>query len=169
MNCTHCGGALPQGARFCGNCGTASKPALTHQPNPLQKMSGCGFALLLVGALVVAAEIFGTGDAPSPPAAKAAPFDPKVAAAKAKICDNALAELGRAGVMKDRPSADTIIVEEDLWAQLPASQKRLFAAAVRCSLLGGTDSDDPFKSGFVEGYRSGKELAIAGSSGVTLD
>lgn len=176
MHCTSCAAAIPDTARFCPACGTenaalrSNRAAAPHVPsvastNPTAKMGGCSFLLLVIGVLYVAARLTG-GDTPAAPAALT---DPKAIAAKAKACDDGVAALFKAGVAKARPAADRLEVDEIAWGELPAEQKRIFTAGLRCSALGGTDSSDPTEGATVEGYHSGKTLAIATSAGVTLN
>jgi hypothetical protein len=158
MHCTNCGTEVPSDARYCPGCGRSS-PLSGGPAGGKPKLSGCGMIALVAGALLVAAMIFGGGKK------EAAAVDPTVAAAQAKACDDILNDLVRKGAIKTRPAANRIDVQDRDWAMLPADQKKMIAAGVRCA-AGGVGSDD---YGVVYGYRSGKRLAMATNVGVSLE
>lgn len=161
MNCTQCGAPLERDAKFCGRCGKAVAGG-TAAMDP-KKAQGLG-CLGVIGAVALIA-IFQNDGSPSAESkeVKAAAIDPAP-------CEKALGGLEQAGLIKDRPDANRVDVEEDLWAVLPAKQKRLAAAAVRCSFLKGDIGRTDFNSyAVVYGYRSGKRLAMATGSGVTIE
>jgi hypothetical protein len=89
------------------------------------------------------------------------------AVADPKACDDLIDQGEKAGLIKERPSAERINVEDRLWAQFPASSKRGLAMAVRCSAKSGAPGELDY--GVVYGYRSGKRLAMATSVGVNFE
>lgn len=159
MNCTQCGGPLERDAKFCGRCGTA----VGGKGKPLDaKQTAQGWGCLALIGAVVAVLIF-QDDSP-------APDKPKVAAVDPAPCDKLIEQAEAAGLVRDRPAANRVDVEDQLWAEMPAQSKRGLALAVRCSFTRGQPRDDLDSYAVVYGYRSGKRLAQAYSSGsVGLD
>lgn len=91
-----------------------------------------------------------------------------VAAVDPKPCNELLERAEDAGLMRRRPSANRIDVEDLQWAAFPAESKRGLLLALRCSSLNG----QPGGAGdyaVAYGYRSGKRLAMATSVGVSFE
>jgi hypothetical protein len=90
-----------------------------------------------------------------------------VASFDRKPCDDLIASATAARLVKERPTAERVNVEDSLWAAFPASSKRGLALALRCSAHGGSPGELDY--GVVYGYRSGKRLAMATSVGVNFE
>lgn len=172
MHCSKCGVQIPDGAKFCPGCGF---PNNGGGPPPASKPSakniGCAIAALIVGLAVIVPMVDGDGG-PSGGTSDAVALSPEEIAAaeiRGKACDQSLEGLRGTGLVRDRPAANRIDVEEYNWASLPAKDKRLVAAAVRCAMLKGRESEKLDDYAVVYGYRSGKRLAMATANGVSLD
>lgn len=104
-------------------------------------------------------------DQPPPATPETAAIVPTQDPAK---CDKAVALAVQYRVIRDRPTANRIDVDDALWAQAPAKTKRLTLAAALCSALRGRASmNGDFVAAY--GYRSGKRLAMITNAGVTFD
>lgn len=90
-----------------------------------------------------------------------------VAVADPKPCDDLIEQAAKEGLVRERPSAERINVEDRLWEEFPAGSKRGLAMAVRCSATRGAPQQLDY--GVVYGYRSGKRLAMATSVGVEFE
>jgi predicted RNA-binding Zn-ribbon protein involved in translation (DUF1610 family) len=172
MHCTECGTAVPDGAKFCPGCG-ASTVARPHGKRKLtdgELRSGCA-ALGVIGFLIFAAtQCSDNGPGPSNvQQAALSPAEQKAASEKGAACEKALSGLEKTGLIKDRPEPNRIDVDEVNWALMPARDKRLVAAGVRCSFLNGRESDAFDDYAVVYGYRTGKRLAMATANGVELE
>jgi hypothetical protein len=136
---------------------------------------GCGALIVIVVLIYAAGKCAGSGsqDAASstgtaPPAVMSAE-DEKAADARGKACEKALGDLAANGLIRDRPEANRADVEEATWDMLPAKEKRMVAAGVRCAFLRGRESDKFDDYAVVYGYRSGKRLAMATANGVSVE
>jgi hypothetical protein len=85
-------------------------------------------------------------------------------------CNRLLHEAEEVGLVRYRPSANRIDVDDRLWAQLPAGSKRGILLALRCSVLDGRRDAEPLGAYTVAyGYGSGRRLAMATSVGVSFE
>ncbi|PKB19632.1 hypothetical protein B0I00_1871 [Novosphingobium kunmingense] len=136
-----------------------------------------GFALLVVVALFADTKratqpISTPEDVKAEAAAKAAAKSAAVQAAAvvrhkaelAKACDDWLAELTKAGTVRDRPSPTRIDVDEYLWAELPYRQKEAVLSLVTCSAFGQHVVPEG-KHVAAYGWRDGKRKLVLTSAG----
>ena len=161
MHCTKCGATLVAGAKYCGACGEVAVVSGSSKTAPprIDQVKGCAVLLLIAGVIAL---VLSSADSDSDPAAVAAAA--KEVAAKTidpRICDDAIAGLEATGLIKERPAPNRVNVEDALWAAMPATEKRLVAQAVRCSLTRGKPSVGFDDYSVVYGYRSGQRLAQA--------
>lgn len=179
MHCNQCGAGVPADSKFCPGCG---RPLGSVQPSRRQETEPhtrqLFIFLAIIFGLLILASAAGTlsdednsttvGNETTSTFAGVQPGD-AATEARGKACDDAIDNLRTTGLVKDRPSPNRVDVEELNWAALAAKDKRLVAAGVRCSFLKGRESDRTEDYGVVYGYRSGKRLAMATSTGVELE
>lgn len=156
MHCAACGAATAADARFCGACGAPRAAAAPERRrSPAKTLLTVVVVVILTMLLMKACA---AADAPSSGNGTATATVPTI---DPKVCDDALAELTGAGLIRERPAPNRANVDETLWAALPATQKHQVAGALRCSLTRGMPGDAFSDYAVVYGYRSGKRLAMA--------
>jgi hypothetical protein len=123
------------------------------------------YAVLLGTAVMIAAVVFWNQSvAPRPVAPAPVKQAPRADPAP---CNALLRDGEKVGLVRDRPAANRVDVDELVWASLPAKAKEGIVGAVWCSSLGGLPAPDN-SFGVVYGYHTGKELAVMSEGGVSL-
>lgn len=104
------------------------------------------------------------------------PAEQTVAAAPARVndpakCEQVIDGAVRSGLVRTRPSAVRIDVEDAIWASAPAREKRVLMEVLACSAFDGIAlSSIPAGDNVVAyGTRSGKRVAMATSAGVRFE
>lgn len=104
------------------------------------------------------------------------PAEPAVAEAPARVndpakCEQVIDVAVRSGLVRARPSAERIDVEDARWAAAPAREKRVLMEVLACTAFDGIAlSSIPAGDGVVAyGHRSGKRVAMATSVGVRYE
>ncbi len=129
-------------------------------------------ALGVVGVLALA--VLTTKMAPPAPAVPVEPAPAPSSSAVAvqvlndkqlALCAKAIAEMTRTGLIKDRPSARRIDVEEANWAALPSKDKNRLLQFLSCDAYRQTIPPGS-ESVVAYGYRSGERLRMLTSAGV---
>lgn len=85
-------------------------------------------------------------------------------------CRDTVRQLERAGLIKGRPRAGRIDVDDRLWAEMPAQMKSRALQAVSCDVQGRfipAGFDDEAIAAY--GWRSGKRLALLTQVGVSFE
>lgn len=85
-------------------------------------------------------------------------------------CAKAIEDGTKQGIVRKRPSADRVDVEDATWRLMAADDKRALLALVACDAFGKRAGDLDLSEHVVAyGYRSGKRLAIMTSVGVQFE
>lgn len=136
-----------------------------------QRKSGLGDvgkAVLVLAAIALGIGLLqaaGIGEAPPAP-----PPPALLSAAERAECNAALAKAEAAQLIRQRPTATRINVDDGQWAQLPADLKEKILAAVSCAALGRWQPLDISEGPVVAyGWRSGKRVAMLTSVGVVFE
>lgn len=148
--CPRCAEEVQEAASVCKHCGYRLKG----------RYAGAAAAGLLLVFAVSFCGSPGSDKAKTSPAAV-----PKLAAAQIAEC-SALLEKGKeAGLIKARPSANRINVEDALWRSMPADSKNGMLAALACDAFNATTLSTE-QHVVAYGHRSGRRLAMLTSVGV---
>lgn len=87
-----------------------------------------------------------------------------------KECGEAIAKAMLSGVVKERPADNRVNVDELAWARMAAGDKTALLSLLACDAY-GVRADDLATLDYVVayGWRSGKRLAMLGSTGITFE
>lgn len=92
---------------------------------------------------------------------------PTVSRERAAQCAGVISRGISIGLIRARPAANRIDVEDAVWAAMAADVKRIVAIAVLCDMQATGAGVERFS--VVYGYRSGRRLALADQNGATLE
>jgi hypothetical protein len=160
--------------RFCGYDYQSPTPGFTKSAAPApaaRKTLGCGSALLII----IFALIMFSALLPSDKSAR--PVAPVISQLDAKTiqgCETALKTGERSGLIRKRPKATRLDVEDVAWRLSSADDKRALLALLSCSAF-GLRADDLSKDlgsdqfVVVYGYRSGRRLAMLTGYGANFE
>lgn len=155
--CKECGSQISDAAPACPKCG---KPRAN--PNANRKPIGLVGTIVLVvlGFAVLGQLLPGSGEAVKPAVQP-------LASDQVAGCGDEIAKAQRRGLIRQRPSNNRINVDEMKWALLPATEKTALLGLLACNTYGvQPGSLEPMQYVVAYGYRSGKRLALFGSTGV---
>lgn len=110
-----------------------------------------GFAV----AIVVGVALWSNGSADKAPAE--APKIVPATAEQKEVCAGMMGRIGKTGVIKDRPSARRIDVDEAGWAGLPYKVKQAVLACLAIDAYGTTDPPG-VESTVAYGFHTGKRI-----------
>jgi hypothetical protein len=177
--CVRCAEQIEYWARGCRYCGADQPPP--PEPSAWEKIvdsfgsddkprrssgasSGC---LPAIVGLCLFAFVLGMCDRKEPPAPVAAVRPANDPAKCQKVVDLAW----KNGIIREQPDAQRINVDDYIWADTAASEKRTLLQIVACTAYGGRTPAQLSAGDYVVayGYRSGKRLGMASKAGVTLE
>ncbi len=168
MHCTNCGSALPEGAAFCPGCETRAGTAGPTAMMPARKLDGYSILGLAGGGLallfVLALDGGGGGSNAANSATSPAAY---YSAERIRECQRVITLARQSGLVMTRPTERRIEVDEAVWNSLVADSKRALLQAVFCVAFRG--QPDTLDNVVVDGYYSGKRLAVASDTGVNFE
>lgn len=159
IKCPKCAELIQPDAKLCKHCGA-------NFGN-----SGCANLAAIVAVIALLYFFFGDANDAPPGSSQSSSNAPVPLSAEVRKQCASLIDLGKKeGVIRERPAANRINVDELRWAALPASTKTDVLKGLACDAF-GVQMDDLGAMEFVVayGFRSGKRLAMFGAEGTSFE
>lgn len=94
----------------------------------------------------------------------------RLSAKQRQGCAAAIVQAARSGLVRERPAANRVNVDDGKWRLLPASEKAALLALVACDAFGLAPGELAFSQHTVAyGWRSGKRVAMLTQVGTAFE